>query len=222
MGAIVDPVTGLPLVSSTDLSTIDQIPLDSQVFPYSDLGATARPGRGPSYPDDVLPTTAIVTGMHNKAAQAVNTDGSNALWVYVVNSSGGGGGGPTPSVYADGGAFQGTNIAPFGGDEITINTANNVLYGYHWSACPRSTGTSGGSPASFQAYLHDPANGSAPFIRLAYAIWAAGSQVVPQCGDVSLATPIDLQASYGGASIALHIVINVQNFDLAISFMTKL
>lgn len=76
-------------------STVDQIPLGSQLVDWTGLDATSRPRRSPSYPDDVLPTTSVVQGMYQQAAQVITTDGENALRVYVVNQSGGGSTVPT-------------------------------------------------------------------------------------------------------------------------------
>lgn len=102
MAYSIDPVTGLPLLQDTN---IDQIPLNAQVFPYDDLHAVQRPIRGPAYPDDVLPTTAIVVGMDTtnpQQPQTVTTDGEHALRVYVVNPKSGGGAGPAVQVFGDG------------------------------------------------------------------------------------------------------------------------
>ena len=88
----IDPVTGLPLLNPN--TPIQQIPLGADVFPFADLKASAQPARGPIYGDDIIPTSSLLSGQHPTlgSAQTVQTDGSHAAKVYVVNPSGGGGG----------------------------------------------------------------------------------------------------------------------------------
>jgi hypothetical protein len=134
MVSTLDPTTGLPMVSGLPSDFIEQIPLDSQVMPWSDYGATQRPGRGPAYPDDILPTNSIINGQNQnnpQAPQTVYTDGNHNLRVSVV----GAGAGPVSSGYnrsssainqdaADGVHNSYTNSVPSG----------HLIYYVSWSA----------------------------------------------------------------------------------------
>lgn len=83
MSSTLDPVTGLPLFDAS--AVIEQIPLGQQVFPYADLDASARPTREPYYPDDVIPTSALVVGMdRNGLPRASTMDDSRNLYVNAV------------------------------------------------------------------------------------------------------------------------------------------
>lgn len=196
MGAIVDPVTGLPLVTSTDLSTIDQIPLGAQVFPYDDLVADGRPTRGPAYPDDVLPTTALVTGIYNKTAQAVSTDGENALRVYVVNESGGGGGGLVPAAYPESWDTEEVNFTSGSIDAGQIISDGNVIYGYHYRMA-RETGTiTSGSSHLVEIWLRKSTT-PVGAIKLATCTFSTLGEPFAFSEYVALTTPIDLEASFG-------------------------
>ena len=92
MGTGIDPLTGLPMVGMADLGYLDQIPFDAQVMPWKDYNATGRPGRGPAYPDDILPTNAVVNGQDQTnplTPQTVYTDGNHNLRVALVGAGAG-------------------------------------------------------------------------------------------------------------------------------------
>lgn len=87
-----DPIMGVPIIGTSD--ELDQIPMDSQVFPYDDLKATDKPGRGPAYPDDILPTSAVLVGQNQNNPQQVQTlytDGNHNLRIALQGGGGGSG-----------------------------------------------------------------------------------------------------------------------------------
>jgi hypothetical protein len=134
-GAIypIDPITGLPNTTLPDFSTIDQIPLGSQVFPWQDLKPNQKPSRGPAYPDDILPTTALVGGQNRdnpQQHQTAYTDGKHALLVNNIGG-GGGGGGVSPVKYQAG--FTGQGFGPWSsganGQVVASVTYTTAIYG---------------------------------------------------------------------------------------------
>lgn len=194
----IDPITGLPVLVPS--SVIQQIPLGAQVFPFSDLNATAQPTRGPIYGDDIIPTSALVAGQHptTTAAQSVHTDGNHAL---LVSDVGGGGGvaGAWKLAFVSG--IQ--TVLPSSGDNLfLIDPSASYLYGAwalldNWSMTDAVNGTE-----AVGIFLkNDTQLVSIALYEDAVRAQVAAPFVVPSSVHMRFAPPepIDLKATCTGA-----------------------
>ena len=130
MPTVIDPVSGLPILTSYLPDEIDQIPFNVQVFPWDDYHAADRPARGAAYPDDILPTSANVAGQDSRNPiyiQTVYTDGNHRLLVATTPDPAGSGT-PQPQKYLsiDGVCPDLTTNTPFGG----MSATQEPVYGW--------------------------------------------------------------------------------------------
>lgn len=144
--ASIDQVTGLPLVGGP--SYIDQIPLGAQVFPWDDVGTTQYPARGPAYPDDILPTTALVSGQNVnnvQKVQSVYTDGNHNLRVAIAAGGGGGGGAPAWPSMTDSANFR-NNVSSGFWTITPTGLSSTRIYMLSWGFVIDTTGAAWTNP----------------------------------------------------------------------------